>query len=84
MRQARDVWENPNGIHTIGCPVCGYGVDRTWEPWLTFKSGTVLLYFEVGWMRWEYLCDRCWSWADAVGALWDGKLNVRFEGFKMQ
>lgn len=70
----------------IGCPVCGYGVDWSWWPdWLVIKCPSFMVYFEVGWMRYEYLCHRCWLWAKAAGACRDDRLpELTLTGWKLR
>lgn len=60
-----------------GCPVCGYGVDWSWYPGLTYiETGTMLIYLAVNWCRAEWVCAECFLWAKAAGAEWDGTIQI--------
>lgn len=68
----------------MGCRVCGAGLDYSWGPeWVAIKPGTCLISTQLDWMVFEYLCVDCHRWAKQHGALWDGVLRFKFEGFKL-
>lgn len=68
----------------MGCRVCGAGLDYSWGPeWVAIKPGTLLISTQLAWMVFEYLCPTCHVWAKEHGALWDGVVRFKFEGFKV-
>lgn len=68
----------------MGCRVCGAGLDYSWGPeWVAIKPGTCLISTQLDWMVTEYLCIGCHGWAKQHGALWDGVLRFKFDGFKV-
>ena len=67
----------------MGCRVCGAGLDYSWGPgWVAILPGTFLISTYIGYGKSEYLCLRCHSWAKQQGALWSGKLTLRFTGWR--